>query len=236
MSNGLLRRLAALLAVSLVFSCFMPAGQPIHAERRTPVSLAAGDTGPWVRTLQVKLAQWNVYWGPVSGRFDSRTRQAVMEFQSKNSLPVTGRVDDATWAALGFASAYTKTAYTPSRSGSWEDDVQLLARVVAAEAGDEPFEGQVAVAAVIINRTKSPQFPPTVSGVIFEPWAFESVASGYIWAVAVTAQNIRAATAALDGWDPSFGALYFWNPFKAVTSWIWTRPIIRQIGRHVFAR
>jgi len=114
------------------------------------------------------------------------------------------------------------------------NDLQLLARVVAAEAEGEPFEGQVAVAAVLLNRVKHPAFPNSIAGVVYQPLAFESVMSGYIWRVTNLTTAERAARAALSGWDPTYGALYFWNPSKPVSRWIWTRKTIRVIGNHVF--
>lgn len=119
---------------------------------------------------------------------------------------------------------------------SYWDNLWLLARVIQAEAGDEPFLGKVAVGAVILNRTQSSAFPRTLSGVIFQPFAFESVANGLIWWRPPSLESIRAAASALSGWDPTYGALYFWNPSKPVNPWIWTRQIITQIGNHVFAR
>lgn len=116
------------------------------------------------------------------------------------------------------------------------DEINLLARLIAAEAGNEPYEGQVAVGAVVLNRVASPLFPASISGVIYEPWAFESVHNGLIWQVTDLASPSRAAADALNGWDPTYGALFFWNPAKPVGPWIWTRTIITQIGRHVFAR
>lgn len=115
------------------------------------------------------------------------------------------------------------------------DELNLLARLIAAEAGNEPYEGQVAVGAVVLNRVRSPLFPSTISGVIYEPWAFESVSNGLIWQVTNLAGPTSAAADALNGWDPSYGALFFWNPYKPVGGWIWTRPIITQIGNHIFA-
>lgn len=114
------------------------------------------------------------------------------------------------------------------------DELHLLSRVVQAEAEGEPFEGQVAVAAVLLNRVKSPSFPNTVAGVIYQPLAFESVLNGHIWRVGNLGTAERAALAALNGWDPTYGALFFWNPSKPVSPWIWTRQIVRTIGRHVF--
>ncbi|MBX6378742.1 MAG: cell wall hydrolase [Clostridia bacterium] len=119
---------------------------------------------------------------------------------------------------------------------SWSDDVGLLARVVAAEAKNEPYAGQVGVAAVILNRVRHPAFPKTIPGVVYQPHAFESVSNGLVWQRVPTPTERQAAIDALSGWDPTYGALYFWNPAKPVSPWIWTRTIVTQIGRHVFAR
>lgn len=115
-------------------------------------------------------------------------------------------------------------------------EAMLLARLIRAEAEGEPFAGQVGVASVVLNRIRHPSFPHSIAGVIFQPRAFESVSRGLIWRRSPTTQHIRAALAAINGWDPTFGALFFWNPAKRVSPWIWTRRIITQIGRHIFAR
>ena len=127
-------------------------------------------------------------------------------------------------------------AYRPVRGVSRADEIDLLARLVAAEAANEPYAGQVAVAAVVLNRVQHPSFPNTLAGVIYQPLAFESVASGWIWRAPMVATARRAAIDALNGWDPTYGSIYFWNPAKPVSPWIWTRQIVVQIGRHVFAR
>ncbi|MCR4431453.1 MAG: cell wall hydrolase [Tepidanaerobacteraceae bacterium] len=119
---------------------------------------------------------------------------------------------------------------------SWNGDYMLLARLVSGEARGEPFPGQVGVAAVILNRAKHPKFPPTVAGVIFQPGAFESVSNGQIWASYPSRSNFNAAREALNGWDPTYGSLYFWNPYKWVSPWVWTRRVMTQIGRHVFGK
>ncbi|MDH7578695.1 MAG: cell wall hydrolase [Bacillota bacterium] len=119
---------------------------------------------------------------------------------------------------------------------SYWDNLWLLARVIQGEAEGEPFLGKVAVGAVLLNRMRSASFPNTLAGVIFQPLAFESVANGLIWWRTPSLESIRAAAAALSGWDPTYGALYFWNPAKPVNPWIWTRLIVTQIGRHIFAR
>ncbi|NPV71399.1 MAG: spore cortex-lytic protein [Firmicutes bacterium] len=111
----------------------------------------------------------------------------------------------------------------------------LLARLVHGEANAEPYAGQVAVASVILNRVQAPGFPKSIPDVVYEPGAFESVSNGLIWSDYPSEENIAAATAALNGWDPTYGALFFWNPYKPVNPWVWTRQIVTQIGRHVFA-
>ncbi|HHY70648.1 MAG TPA: spore cortex-lytic protein [Thermoanaerobacterales bacterium] len=119
---------------------------------------------------------------------------------------------------------------------SWEGDHTLLARLVAGEAEGEPYAGQVGVAAVIINRSKHAKFPPTIADVVYQSGAFESVSNGLIWSRYPSRSNFDAARQAMDGWDPTYGCIFFWNPYKPVSSWIWSRSIITQIGRHVFAK
>jgi len=114
-------------------------------------------------------------------------------------------------------------------------DINLLARVIEGEAGGEPFIGKVAVGAVILNRIRDARFPNTLSGVIFQPWAFEAVVNGRIWGP-VSADSYRAARLALAGWDPTHSALYFWNPAKTVNRWIWSRTIFTRVGNHVFGK
>ena len=119
---------------------------------------------------------------------------------------------------------------------SWEGDYTLLARLVAGEAEGEPYIGQVGVAAVIINRTKHPKFPTTIADVIYQPGAFESVSNGLIWSRYPSRNNFDAARQAMSGWDPTYGSVFFWNPYKPVSPWIWSRSIVTRIGRHVFAK
>lgn len=115
-------------------------------------------------------------------------------------------------------------------------DYHLLARLVFGEASNEPLEGQVAVASVILNRVRDPRFPNTLGGVVYEPHAFELVTNGQIWSDNPTPTNYEAARLAINGWDPTYGCTFFWNPSKPVTPWIWSRPLVTQIGNHVFAR
>ncbi|HKM38936.1 MAG TPA: cell wall hydrolase [bacterium] len=132
-------------------------------------------------------------------------------------------------AATGVFQAQAAKGDSPTA-----DDLWLLSRVVSGEAHDEPYLGQVAVAAVILNRVKSPKFPATVSGVVYESDAFECVSNGAMWNLPPGTEHQAAAQAALDGWDPTYGSLYFWNPAKAISPWIWSRNVIITIGRHVF--
>jgi len=119
---------------------------------------------------------------------------------------------------------------------SREGEHMLLARIVAGEAEGEPYAGQVGVAAVIINRMKNPKFPSSIPDVIYQPGAFESVSNGLIWSRYPSRTHFEAARQALNGWDPTYGCTFFWNPYKPVSRWIWSRTIVTQIGNHVFAK
>ncbi|MBT9155566.1 MAG: Spore cortex-lytic enzyme [Firmicutes bacterium] len=211
-----------------------------HAQQPGSRNLRQGDSGADVTEIQRRLQRWGYYEGPISGTFGPRTLAAVQAFQRRHGLPVTGIIASRTFGALGIArrtaaaAPNRAAAVTPTRGVS-PNDLQLLARAVYGEARGEPFEGQVAVVAVIMNRIRSPLFPNTVSGVIFQPLAFTAVADGQFY-LTPNAEAFRAAQLALNGWDPSGGALYYFNPRTATSAWIWTRPYIKTIGRHRFLR
>jgi len=215
-----------LLSGIFLYSQSLPAQTP---------TLYWGSSGPSVSKVQSKLKSWGYYTGAVDGVFGAGTASAVKKFQSKNGLPVDGVVGKSTWAALGYNPAQPAAAYTPSRGVTARDDVMLLARVVHGEAAAEPYLGKVAVAAVILNRVNSEKFPNSMAGVIYQPHAFESITNG-IANNAPSQESVKAAQDAMNGWDPAQGALFFWNPAKPVSKWIWSRPIITEIGGHVFAR
>lgn len=137
---------------------------------------------------------------------------------------------------LGFHIKNTTAAQSHVAISVLSADHTLLARLISGEAAGEPFTGQVGVGAVILNRVKHPQFPNSVAAVVYQPGAFESVENGHIWEKAPSRENYKAAVQALSGWDPTYGSLYFWNPYKRVSPWIWSRSIITQIGQHVFGR
>lgn len=224
--------LVSLLAV-LVSLGFFIAGANAQ-ERRT---LWWGRSGNDVALVQDTLRRWGYYDGPISAYYGWRTLTAVASFQRNVGLPPDGIVGRNTWAALGYPSV--AAAVARGGGGGWvnarSDELDLLARVITGEALGEPYDGQVAVAAVILNRVRHPSFPNSLAGVIYEPWAFESVGNGLIWSRPPAGAAYSAAADALNGWDPTFGAIFFWNPYKPVSWWIWTRQIITQIGRHVFA-
>lgn len=202
---------------------------------QTP-TLYWGSSGPSVTQVQNRLKSWGYYNGPADGSYGAGTFNAVKSFQAKNGLAADGVVGPLTWQAMGFSTGTGKPAtYTPSRGVSGRDDVMLLARVTGGEAENEPYQGKVAVAAVILNRVKSDKFPNTLAGVIYQPHAFESITNG-VANRAPSADTIRAAQDAMNGWDPTQGCLFFWNPSKPVSKWIWSRAIITRIGAHVFAR
>jgi N-acetylmuramoyl-L-alanine amidase len=192
---------------------------------------AATLTTAQIKTVQTKLKRWGYYSGSVDGIFGSKTKAAVKLFQSKNGLTVDGIVGPKTAAALGMTLTTTTSASSSSVSSS---DLDLLAKCVYAEARGESYTGQVAVAAVVLNRVKSASFPNTISAVIYQPWAFTSVNDGQINLTPnQTAYN--AAQDALNGWDPTYGALYYYNASTATNKWIYSKTTTVTIGNHVFA-
>jgi N-acetylmuramoyl-L-alanine amidase len=230
------RIIRLLLFCSLAFVLALIAVYYIPKIQAAQPTIFWGSRGASVRTLQWKLYQWGYYNGSIDGVFGSATYNAVVDFQRKNRLRVDGVVGPQTWRALGYewSGGRRTQAVAGARGVSRGNDLQLIARLVHAEARAEPFEGKVAVAAVLLNRVESPSFPNSVAGVIYQPLAFESVANGQ-FNLPPTSDEIKAARSALNGWDPTHGALFFWNPSKPVNEWIWSRRIVRRIGGHVFA-
>ena len=196
-------------------------------------NIAWGSSGAEVRELQNKLKSWGYFDGAVDGVYGAKTYEAVKLFQKKNGLTADGVVGSQTRAALGMPSKSTAPNTSVSRGVSRSDDVNLLARTIHAESKGEPYEGQVAVGAVILNRVKSSKFPNTLAGVVYQPCAFEPVKRGTI-NEAPNEAAYKAARDAINGWDPTGGALYFWNPATSSSPWIWSRTITLRIGDHVF--
>ena len=180
------------------------------------------------RKVQTKLKRWGYYTGTVDGIYGNLTRKAVRYFQSRNGLAVDGIVGPKTAAALGISLGGS------DNNSVSNNDLYLLAKCVYAEARGESYIGQVAVAAVILNRVESASFPNTIAGVIYQPWAFTAVNDGQInLEPNQTAYN--AARDALNGWDPTYGAIYYYNPKTASSKWIYNRKTTIEIGNHVFA-
>lgn len=185
-----------------------------------------GSSGNEVVQIQKKLKQWGYYNGDVDGIYGSRTKNAVEKFQRKNGLNVDGIAGTNTLRAMGISS---------SSDYSTDNDAKLLARIINAEARGESYVGQVSVGAVVLNRVAHPSFPNTIAGVIFQEGAFTAIVDGQ-WEAEMYNTPYKAAQDALNGWDPTGGAIYYYNPAKTTSKWIYSRPVITTIGKHVFAK
>ncbi len=172
-------------------------------------------------TIQTKLKRWGYFDGPVDGIYGSKTSKAVRSFQRKNGLIADGVAGPATLKALGMeqTSQNSGSSQTGSSGGNASGDVALLAKVISAEARGEPYDGQVAVGAVILNRIAHPSFPNTLAGVVYEPGAFTCMVDGQI-DQPIASSAYQAARDALNGTDPSGGAIYYFNPVTATSAWI----------------
>lgn len=197
-------------------------------EAEAATVIKQGSTGKTVRTIQTKLKNWGYYTGSVDGIFGSGTKKAVMYFQRKNGLPADGIVGKKTAAAMGISLSSGGGA-----TGGNSNDEYLLARLIYGEARGEPYTGQVAVAAVVLNRVKSSSFPNTIAGVIYQSGAFTAVSDGQI-NLTPNATALRAARDAMNGWDPTYGCLFYYNPRTATSAWIRSKKINLTIGEHVF--
>ena len=227
------RKLKHFLVLVLAMTVLLCAVTPVsHAE-----SLRRGSRGDLVTTLQKRLKTWGYYTGNVDGIFGSQTEQAVKYFQRKNGLAADGIVGPATAKAVGISLTGGSSGGSSSSSGtdSSSSDVYLLARCVYGEARGESYKGQVAVAAVVLNRVRSSSFPNTISGVIYQPGAFSVVSDGQI-NLTPNDTALKAARDAMNGWDPTGGCLYYYNPAKTSNKWILSRPIMMRIGNHVFCK
>ncbi|AGA58160.1 spore cortex-lytic enzyme [Thermobacillus composti KWC4] len=250
-----------LLAATIVIVCLVLGaytlrqfGGGISDDVFSDAVLTVGFTGKDVVELQGRLRYLGYYDGEITGTFDQKTKNAVTWFQWKFGLKVDGIVGPKTklklWEATknwrpteadkpktggggGAATGGGGSANLAKTHNLSENDIRLMANAVYGEARGEPYEGQVAVAAVILNRVKSPNFPDTVSGVIFQPGAFTAVADGQIWLTPNETAR-KAVIDAANGWDPTGGCLYYFNPETATSKWIWTRPQVKRIGKHIF--
>lgn len=217
--NRIMFAVLLLFAVILV-GCIVSVDN-VNNNNITSISQVA--TSSQNKQIQQKLKDLGYYFGSVDGIYGNATRNAVVAFQKANGLTADGVAGPKTIAALGLIF----NSVTSS-------DLYLLAKCVHAEARGEPYVGQVAVAAVILNRVKDAAFPNTISGVIYQPWAFTAVNDGQI-NLEPNSTAYQAAQDALNGWDPTYGCLYYYNPVTATSKWIFTRQTVVTIGKHVFA-
>ncbi len=195
----------------------------IFARYALAAAYKQGSTGPVVREIQQKLAAAGFYSYDIDGIYGSRTVAAVKKYQKSRGLAVDGVCGAATLKSLGVSAGKTQT----------DLDVDLLARLISAEARGEPYVGQVAVGAVVLNRMEHPSFPNSLSGVVYQAGAFSCIADGQ-FRQPVADSAYRAARDAINGWDPTGGAIYYFNPVTATSKWIWSRPLLCVIGNHRF--
>lgn len=212
--------LSVSLTTILLFTDVIRSNNPAEA-----ANVKQGSTGATVKQIQQNLKSWGYYNGIVDGIFGSQTSAAVKYFQKTHGLTADGVVGTQTANALGITLT--------SNTGTSSSNAYLLARVVYGEARGEPYVGQVAIASIILNRVKSSQFPNTISGVVYQKGAFDVVSDGQI-NMTPNDTAIRAAQDAMNGWDPTYGCLFYYNPSTATNAWIKQKPIHLTIGRHVF--
>ena len=188
-----------------------------------------GSTGQEVKEIQKKLKNWGYYKGNVDGIYGFKTFEAVKSFQRKNGLTVDGIVGKKTLTALGITSSNN---YGNNANNT---DLNLLSKLVYGEARGEPYKGMVAVAATVLNRVSDARFPNTIAGVIYQAGAYTCVSDGQI-NLEPNSQAKKAAQDAINGWDPTSGCIYYFNPNTATSKWIWSRPQIMTIGKHIFCK
>lgn len=225
---------ALVLAVIVALTLIIVLSTTIFANAAT---VKVGSKGTVVKTIQTKLKRWGYYTGSVDGVFGAKTKSAVQLFQRKNGLTADGIVGNATAKAMGVtlsgSSSTSSSNNGTTASGINNSDLYLLSCCIYGEARGESYTGKVAVAAVILNRVKSSSFPNSISGVIYQSGAFTCVSDGQI-NLGTNDECTRAAQDALNGWDPTGGALYYFNPATATSKWIWSRPQLITIGKHIF--
>ena len=228
-TNSKVRFVALVLAALTLAALLVAYGVYVNA-----AVVKTGSRGQIVKTIQTKLKRWGYYNGSVDGIFGTQTKNAVMYFQRKNGLTVDGIVGSATAKAMGVSlSGSTASSGTTTANKVSNSDLYLLSCCIYGEARGESYTGKVAVGAVILNRVASSSFSNTISGVIYQNGAFTCVSDGQI-NLGTNDECTRAAQDALNGWDPSGGALYYFNPATATSKWIWSRKQIVTIGKHIF--
>lgn len=211
--------------ILLIIICITTTALTVFATSRR------GSSGSEVRKIQEKLKRWGYYSGSVDGIYGSGTESAVKKFQKANGLKADGIAGKATLNAMGISSSNSSS----SSGGNNSNDLNLLSRVVYSEARGEPYVGQVAVAAIVLNRVSHSSFPNSVAGVVYQSGAFDAVSDGQINLTPDSTAR-KAAQDAINGWDPTYGCIYYFNPSTATSKWIWSRPQVLTIGKHIFCR
>lgn len=234
MAVKLKKNLKAILIIFMVSSLFV-SYNVFFRDNDVEALSKYGSRGEEVRTIQTKLKRWGYYNGNVDGIYGSQTMEAVKRFQRKNGLTVDGIAGTKTLQAMGIYSSSGNSSSSNSSSSTNSSDLNLLSRLVYGEARGEPYTGQVAVAAVVLNRVKNSSFPNTIAGVIYQKGAFDVVSDGQINLTPNDTAK-KAAQDALNGWDPTNGAIYYFNPSTATNKWIWSRPMTVTIGKHRFCK
>ena len=229
LKNKLYKKIKPLVILSILFSIFILYNVFVRNQIAEATS-RYGSRGNEVIQIQTKLKRWGYYNGSIDGIYGSKTLEAVKYFQRKNGLTQDGIAGSATLKAMGIYNSSNSTTTSSNSS-----NVNLLARLVYGEARGEPYTGQVAVAAVVLNRVSSSSFPNTIAGVIYQKGAFNVVDDGQI-NLSPNSTAVKAAQDALNGWDPSYGAIYYFNPSTATNKWIWSRPVTVVIGKHRFCK
>lgn len=218
------------LLIAIVF-VFCAVTFPSVADAAT---LKTGSRGDEVKSLQSKLKRWGYYSGGIDGIFGALTEKAVKQFQKNNGLEADGVVGKKTADALGMDIGSDNESNTSSSSAN-SSNVYLLAKLIYGESRGEPYKGQVAVGAVVLNRVNDSAFPNSISGVIYQSGAFSVVSDGQI-NLSPNETALKAARDALNGLDPTNGCLYYYNPDKTTNKWIWSRPVMLVIGKHKFCK
>lgn len=224
-----LKIVSGFFAVVLVFFSFSFAILGKVSEKNEDVAVVCALSSSQIKTIQTKLKNWGYYTGAIDGISGPKTVAAIKLFQKKNGLVVDGIVGSKTAAALGISLS------SSSGSSSYSNDQYLLAKIIYAEARGESYTGQIAIGAVVLNRVRSSKFPNTISGVIYQPYAFTAVNDGQI-NLEPNSTAYKAAKDALNGWDPTYGSIYYFNPKTATSSWIWSRQQTVTIGNHIFCK
>ena len=224
------KTIISMIIIVMAFSVFVSYNVFFRNDKVEALS-KYGSRGSEVTQIQEKLKRWGYYTGNVDGIYGSQTVAAVKRFQQKNGLTVDGIAGPKTLTAMGIMTSSSSSSSSSSNSS----DVTLLAKAIYGEARGEPYAGQVAVGAVILNRVKSSKFPNTIAGVIYQSGAFDAVSDGQINLTPDSTAK-KAAQDALNGWDPSYGAIYYFNPSTATNKWIWSRPLTVTIGKHRFCK